>query len=432
MRAAPIVTNCNSSGAGSLADAVANAVANDTIAFAQDCTDAGAIMLTGTLTSAVIVTIDGTGRSVTISGGGTVQLFVVNSGVTLTLRGLTLANGKSTFGGAIFNSGGTLAVTNSTFSGNAAPFGGAIYNDSASTLIVTGNTFSGNAATTNVGGAINNTSTLTLTLSVVAGNTAGTQGLDLFGPVTVDGGGNVIGNTAGSTGLTNGTDKLNVPAPLGPLASNGGPTQTLALLPGSPAIDIAPCPAGLTTDGRGVSRPQPAGGNCDSGSFESQRFAAAANTGGGQAATVNTAFAAPVTLTLASTHTESVVGGQVTFTITTTGGAAATFPAAGSCILTSATIAVCPITGGGVATSPAFTANGSLGLLKITATASGSAATTYSETVTPGPATYFVVSGLPSPVTAGTAGGASVTAKDASGNTATGYSGTAHLTSSDP
>ena len=68
---------------------------------------------------------------------------------------------------------------------------------------------------------------------------------------------------------------------------------------------------------------------------------------------MNTAFAAPVTLTLASTHTEPVVGGQVTFTITTTtGGAAAAFPAAGSCILTSATIAVCPITGGGVATSP--------------------------------------------------------------------------------
>src|SRR5262249_49672004 len=55
---------------------------------------------------------------------------------------------------------------------------------------------------------------------------------------------------------------------LGPLQSNGGPTSTMALLPGSPAIghaDASKCPA---TDQRGASRP--IGGPCDIGAFQSQ------------------------------------------------------------------------------------------------------------------------------------------------------------------
>jgi hypothetical protein len=54
---------------------------------------------------------------------------------------------------------------------------------------------------------------------------------------------------------------------LAALADNGGPTQTHALLPGSPAIDAASddCPP-PATDQRGVSRPQ--GAKCDIGAFE--------------------------------------------------------------------------------------------------------------------------------------------------------------------
>jgi len=62
---------------------------------------------------------------------------------------------------------------------------------------------------------------------------------------------------------------------LGPLQSNGGPTQTHALLAGSPAIDVTAgisCTddvgATLTTDQRGAVRPYPAGGKCDLGAFE--------------------------------------------------------------------------------------------------------------------------------------------------------------------
>ena len=51
-------------------------------------------------------------------------------------------------------------------------------------------------------------------------------------------------------------DLINTDPLLGPLANNGGPTQTMALLPGSPAIDAGVTVAGVTTDQRGVLRPQ--------------------------------------------------------------------------------------------------------------------------------------------------------------------------------
>jgi len=60
-------------------------------------------------------------------------------------------------------------------------------------------------------------------------------------------------------------DQIVGDAMLGPLANNGGPTATHALLPGSPAIDTAEnafCPA---TDQRGAPRDD---GACDAGSFE--------------------------------------------------------------------------------------------------------------------------------------------------------------------
>jgi hypothetical protein len=62
-------------------------------------------------------------------------------------------------------------------------------------------------------------------------------------------------------------DKQNSAPGLAPLTSNGGPTQTLALLAGSPAIDAGDpaCPP-PATDQRGVSRPQ--GPRCDIGAFE--------------------------------------------------------------------------------------------------------------------------------------------------------------------
>jgi len=307
-------------------------------------------------------------------------------------------------GGAIFNSNtvntiisaifySNLTVVNSTFSGNTAGNGGAIFNIGIVNVVV-GSTFSGNVATDSRlgGGAIyslpdSRGNTLGLALSVVAGNTA-PLGPDISGPVTTDGGGNVIGTTAGTSGFTDLSDRLNVAALLAPLSLYApGAVQTLAPLPGSPAIDIAPCPidpttgVALATDARGIARPQ--GAKCDAGAFESRGFIASAPTGSGQNAFVNAAFASPVGLSVSSAFNEPVAGGQITFTITPgAGGAGATFPAAGGCTLTSATVAVCPIGATGNVASPSFTANGAAGTFTVVASAYGVPLTTFTESVT--------------------------------------------------
>ena len=111
------------------------------------------------------VTINGPGAALlTISGMNSYQIFTISSGVTATISGVTLANGSSNGGGAIF-SDGTLTVISDTFSGNSAIGGGAIYNHGAGVLTVTNCTFSVNTATTNEGGAIDNPTTGTVNVS---------------------------------------------------------------------------------------------------------------------------------------------------------------------------------------------------------------------------------------------------------------------------
>src|SRR5207253_10692871 len=93
-----------------------------------------------------------------------------------------------------------------------------------------------------------------------------TAGPNCRGPFREAQGYNLSSDT--SCGFTRATD-ITTPTPrLGPLAPNGGPTETMALLPGSPAINEGGsgangCPA---TDQRGVRRPQ--GAACDIGAYE--------------------------------------------------------------------------------------------------------------------------------------------------------------------
>jgi hypothetical protein len=104
--------------------------------------------------------------------------------------------------------------------------------------------------------------------------------------VLISGGYNLIENTAGVTGLNASTDRqMTLLADLkidSTLSNNGGPTPTLALLQGSPAIDAVPqqaCgitftnPFGqnvtITTDQRGDARPDGSENACDIGAYES-------------------------------------------------------------------------------------------------------------------------------------------------------------------
>ena len=223
---------------------------------------------------------------------------------TLTLINTTIRDNSAKVGGGICN-GGLLTILNSTFSGNVAreQRGGGIGN--YGTLIISNSTFSGNSSGSDgfAGGILNgglfqSIGTLLISNSTLSGNTAGDSG----GIFNVNGstvalqntilannmGGNCRGafNSGGynlssdnSCGFDGAGDLNNTDPELGPLQNNGGPTDTMALLRGSPAID-AGNPGGCTdshghllkTDQRGMPRPDKEdSGGCDIGAYESQK-----------------------------------------------------------------------------------------------------------------------------------------------------------------
>ena len=267
----------------------------------------GTLTLGGSSTVAIApITITGPSAGVTISGDDSFTVFTVDNSTTATLFGLTITDGfdnvirggegggiynngtltvsnstlannavgggfgdgagifnnstltvsNSTFvdnaasggGGGIFNNGdnGTVTVSNSTLTGNTATFGGAIYN--GGTLTVSASTLTGNSAG-NSGGILNG-GTATLNGDIVAGNNGGDLGGDSvnlsssYNLIGSDGTGETLSghNTVGVT-----LASLN----LAPLGNYGGPTQTLALLPGSIAIGSGSI--GSITDQRGFA-----------------------------------------------------------------------------------------------------------------------------------------------------------------------------------
>jgi predicted outer membrane repeat protein len=183
-----------------------------------------------------------TDNSAGYGGGG-----IYNFNSTLTVSNSTFA-GNSVHnipgGGGIFSYTGVMTLSNTTFTGNSAPDGGGIYNAGRATLsnsIVTGNsaTFSSGGAG---GGILNDSYPLTLTNSIVAGNSAG-FGPDLNGQVDSGSSYNLIGDGSRLTGIRAGvnhnqigTSASPIDPKLSPLADHGGPTQTFALLSGSPAL----------------------------------------------------------------------------------------------------------------------------------------------------------------------------------------------------
>jgi hypothetical protein len=196
---------------------------------------------------------------------------IANNGGTVTVDSSTVAQNTAAIGGGVGNPyGGTVIVRNSTFAGNTATYanGGGIANDNGAALAVSNSTFSGNAAAS--GGGIANSGTLTTFDTILAGNLA-PAGADLSGALGSLGH-NLIGNTTGGSGF-DATDLLNVDPWLGSLQYNGGPTPTMALLPGSPAIDAGDNTGAPTFDQRGPGFARIVNGGIDIGAFEVQGFA---------------------------------------------------------------------------------------------------------------------------------------------------------------
>ncbi len=238
------------------------------------------------------------------------------------------------YGGGIANSG-TASITDSTFSGNLASSiyvnapgrGGAIFD--SSTVSITECTFSANSATfsgvgaAGMGGGIALTGTTAATVTAVESIFENPDGGNVFvgsGGAFVSLGHNLFSDKP-DFGLDP-TDLVDTDPLLAPLADNGGPTQTVALLPGSPAIDAGIAVAGVTTDQQGIPRPQ--GFAPDIGAFESRGFILTIAAGDNQTTPPLSPFPEPLVVTVASPFGEPVAGGRITFNAPTIG-ASATF-----------------------------------------------------------------------------------------------------------
>jgi CSLREA domain-containing protein len=380
--------------------------------------DGGAIYNNGTLTANNSTFQSNTAQS---DGGA------IRSSTTLTLSGCTLSgNTASSEGGAVDGtSSAKLVVTNTTFVNNTAGSRGGALKIQGTTFSLTNTTITGNRVTLGSGGAygggLYDSSTAVLHNTIVAGNFQGpassTTANDIYGNVDSTSSFNLIG-TGGSGGLVNGANnnQVGVSAPrLGGLANNGGPTQTVSLLPGSPAIDRgsnAFVTAG-ETDQRGLART--VNGTVDLGALEVQTTSKPPSD---QTAMAGTATA----FNLGSFTDANSAGGPWTASVNWGDGSAST-------TFTS-------ITQGNLGVQSHTYQTAGTVTVTVTITDVNHDSSTAASHVTVGGLAQVVsslaVTGFPSPATQGVAGTFTVTAKDSSGTTVTGYTGTVHFTSSDP
>ena len=219
----PIIVNTllddttNGDGKCSLPKAINNANSGTTDTTDGDCTIgtdivfsvSGEISISGGPLPAITGTVgvDGSGQTITVSGGNTNGLFGVNLGGSLMVSNLTIANGTTNVGGAIDNNG-TTSVNDVTFTGNsAAEAGGAIFNDGTS-LTISNSTFANNTQTVSDvandgGGAIfTEAGVTTITGSTFSTNTASSNG----GAIYAD---NTVSVTATTLNVTNSTFSQN-------------------------------------------------------------------------------------------------------------------------------------------------------------------------------------------------------------------------------
>jgi hypothetical protein len=218
----------------------------------------------------------GFGGGVDIGSGGKNNVLALTLD-RVALTGNTAGGGTQSAGvggGINFSSGGsgvtqTLTVTNSTIAANSAGggtgsngFGGGIaFGSGAARLAyvtVAGNSAGGGGGSS-FGGGLNMGTASSVGSSIIAANFGGN-----CSPTVTSAGHNV--EDAASCGFTGAGDKSGVDAKLGPLANHGGLTSTQMPLAGSPAIDAGDPATCLTTDQRGVLRPQ--GAACDIGAVE--------------------------------------------------------------------------------------------------------------------------------------------------------------------
>jgi len=323
--------NCGSATAAcrTIGHAISLAASGDSVriaaaTYAEHLTIGTNLELIGAAASSTIIDGTGTGRVIYIAVGSVVTLAnvtirngrtpscclttgggILNYG-TLTLNSSTVSGNSvvatgPAYGGGISNAYGKLTINNSTLSGNAADCstlacnaGGGGINNSFGTVAINNSTIAGNFVRAigprSYGGGIYSTGPLLISNSTISGNGAnGGSGSGIYGAAQLQNSivadschGSVTSafslSSNNSCVLNGPGDKNNTDPKLGTLGNYGGPTQTIPLLSGSPAIDTGN-PSGctdyqghrLTTDQRGYPRPDKEDQiGCDMGAYESQ------------------------------------------------------------------------------------------------------------------------------------------------------------------
>jgi hypothetical protein len=408
-------------GGGGMFNAGTVDVSNSTIADNSSAADGAGIWNQGTLDVSSSTIADNTTSFV---GAG-----IANAG-SADVSSSTIADNTAGFGGGGILNFDTATCSDSTIANNSATVGGGIYNQGP--LTVSDSTLADNAVSGYAGGLLDDDATTSLDNTIVALNTMGSGSGATPSDITLVYGGvvsfssayNLIG-TGGAGGLVNGVNgnQVGVADPgLGTLANNGGPTQTIALLTGSPAIDagsnaLAVDPTTglpLLYDQRGPGYARIVNGTVDIGAFEVQPTTQlvvtaqppAAVTAGSdfgltvtaedRSGNVDTSFTGTVTVALANNPGGGRLGGTLTATAQD-----------------------------GVATFSDLTLDQAGSGYTLLVSASGvSGATTSAFNVTPAAATQLVVSSQsPSEVAAGVVFGLTVAAEDPYGNVNPGFGG---------
>ncbi len=219
----------------------------------------------------------------TFSGNQGVAIGIHATGTTIIDRTLIMGNqGVRAAVDASYPGTGAVTIKNSTITGNKSTRdpGGGIYADLSHNVVLNNVTITNNHAPSGGGIGFDNTSVATFRLAntLIAGNTDpnGSDDCATGNKFLSSDGYNLIGNGAGCTILAGtgdqvGTAQAPIDPKLGPLADNGGKTQSIGLYPGSPAIAHG-SPGGDAgtacepVDQRGMARP--VGSACDIGAFE--------------------------------------------------------------------------------------------------------------------------------------------------------------------
>jgi CSLREA domain-containing protein len=212
----------------------------------------------------------------TAEGGG---IFSTNGSLTLehvTIRDNRVAaawaggiNAITAAGGGASIRGGATLIRNSTVAGNAADAGPG-WGHGGGLELLAGARLDGVTVTGNRVDGSRGTDGANVTSGIVSPTVSGSIIADGRGAATsncaralTSRGGNI--EDAGQCGFAGASDRAMTDPRLGPLDDNGGPTDTRALLAGSPAVDLDPVCA-VAVDQRGTTRPQ--GAACDAGAFE--------------------------------------------------------------------------------------------------------------------------------------------------------------------